>query len=109
MSSPLNLRLLPNEHWWGGAVVDGHHMPLRAVAFERDLMDMGGNQAMPLLISNRGRSIWSEDPFHFRFGDATVVAESSQNCQSPIVIRDDANDLRGALLAAVANYFPPTG
>jgi alpha-glucosidase (family GH31 glycosyl hydrolase) len=109
MRSPITLRLLPKEHWWGGAVVDGHHMPMGAVAFERDLMDMGGNQAMPLLISSRGRSIWSEDPFRFRFADTTLIAEPSQNCRSPIVVRDDASDLRGAFIAAATNHFPPTG
>jgi hypothetical protein len=60
--------LLEGEGFWGGCVTDGRAMPFGKATFERDLYgNTGGNQAQPLLISNKGRYIWSEEPFNSRF------------------------------------------
>jgi alpha-glucosidase (family GH31 glycosyl hydrolase) len=100
----MDVALLPGERWWGGAVADGHQMPFRA-GFRRDLQDPGENQAMPLLLSNRGRYIWSDEPFAFEVTD-TVVAINSRN-GAPIEIRNGEDGLAGALAAASAAHFPP--
>src|SRR5690349_23484377 len=70
----LTLPLLPDERWWGGAVADGQLMPFGARPHRRDLARSAGitgdpragnNQSAPLLLSNRGRFVWSERPFAF--------------------------------------------
>ena len=70
--------LLPDERWYGGLSVDGYRMPYTAGSdIERDLYgNNGGNQAQPLLISDKGRYVWSEDPFSYtiRNGHIEVVA-----------------------------------
>src|SRR5215475_415113 len=109
MASRIDVRLLPGERWWGGQVVDGHEMPFGGATFERDLIDLGGNQAMPFLISNRGRTVWSENPFRFRFSEGSLLAESSEGIDSPIELRQDGTDLRGAFTAASRRYFPAQG
>lgn len=58
--SELNLALLPNESWWGGAVTLGSQMPFGAKPLEINLRgDNRGNQYAPLLISSKGRYAWS--------------------------------------------------
>jgi alpha-glucosidase (family GH31 glycosyl hydrolase) len=109
MGKPMDVRLLPGERWWGGAVIDGLEMPMGDAPFECDLSDLRGNQAMPLLISNHGRSVWSEEPFHFRFAGGSLSAWSSQGLESPIILGQNGDDLRSAFLGAAAKYFPPTG
>jgi alpha-glucosidase (family GH31 glycosyl hydrolase) len=109
MTNRIDSRLLPGEQWWGGCVFDGHLMPFGDSPIERNLYDMRGNQAMPLLISSRGRFIWSEDPFRFQFADGTLVAEPNEGIESPILLKQDGTDLRSALLAAAKRYFPPVG
>jgi hypothetical protein len=71
---PAHQRLHPDavtgERWWGGAVADGQLMPFGA-RHRRDLGRsagiagedngrFGNNQSAPLLLSTRGRFIWSE-------------------------------------------------
>jgi len=59
----LELKLEVGEYWWGGPQRDGRQMPYGAAKFSRNLHgDNGGNQAQPLLISNRGRYVWSGQP-----------------------------------------------
>jgi alpha-glucosidase (family GH31 glycosyl hydrolase) len=108
MGQEIDVKLLPAEHWWGGLVVDGHEMPLGDRPFERDLMEMRGNQAMPLLLSSHGRSIWSEDPFQFRFSEGALHAEPSRGLTNTVQLRHDGHDLRSGFLAAASRYFPPT-
>lgn len=51
------------EKWYGGAVNDAHLMPFKD-GYSLDMYgDTRGNQAVPLLISTKGRFIWSEEPF----------------------------------------------
>jgi alpha-glucosidase (family GH31 glycosyl hydrolase) len=109
MGARVDVRLLPGERWWGGLVVDGINMPFDTGPFDRDLSDLNGNQAMPLLISSHGRSIWSEDPFQFRFEDGSLSVQPSHGLANPIVLRHDASDLRGAFKGAAARWFAPTG
>jgi hypothetical protein len=71
------LTLLEAESFWGGCVTDGRSMPFGAADFERDLYgDTRGNQAQPLLISDRGRYVWCVEPFKFTFKDGTLTVES---------------------------------
>ncbi|MFS0636813.1 hypothetical protein AB1K84_12990 [Mesobacillus foraminis] len=43
-------------------------MPFGKEDFETDFsLDLDGDQGCPLLVSNKGRFIWSEAPFYFSF------------------------------------------
>ncbi|HEY8717260.1 glycoside hydrolase family 31 protein [Pengzhenrongella sp.] len=116
----LELALLPDELWWGGAVADGQQMPFGASAHRRDLATSQGfllegddthgcNQSAPLLVSTRGRYIWSEQPFTFAFdGDGTLTVDGSD-----VAIGQghgpDSGSLAGAFRAASRRHFPPSG
>jgi alpha-glucosidase (family GH31 glycosyl hydrolase) len=101
------LELLPSERWWGGRVADGTVMPYGLQAFEVNLgTDLNANQGCPLLLSNRGRFVWSERAFTFRFSaDGTLSIEG----EAEIETGEGYETLRGAFKHVSATYFPPSG
>ena len=59
------IKMLKDEYWWGGSINLGHEMPYTA---DSDCyFDLNGgrenDQFAPLLVSNKGRYIWSEESF----------------------------------------------
>jgi len=101
-----DVAVLPGERWWGGVVADGHAMPFQS-GYRRNLDDAAKNQVMPLLVSNRGRYIWSDEPFAFELSNGVVAIEPRDG--TPVRVCDGYNDLAGALTAAGAAHFPPDG
>ena len=101
------IALLPGEYWWGGAVQDGPFMPYGDAPYHFDLRPkLAGNQAAPLLLSSKGRYVWSERAFAFRFQQRTLVIE---NALAKIEHGEGFKDLRGAYRAASRRFFPPSG
>ncbi len=103
--SAIRVEVLPGERWYGGCIHDGVNMPF-AAGFTRDLLDQLGNQVQPLLLSNRGRWIWSDKPFTF-----TVEAGAIAFGHAPagIHLGQAGHDLRGAVMGAAQKHFPPSG
>jgi len=95
----------PGELWWGGCIDDGHRMPF-AAGFSRRLLDQRGNQVQPLLVSDRGRWIWSEAPFTFRIADDAIVVSDTW---APIQVGGPGGGLRAACRDAATRFFPPQG
>ena len=59
---------LDDEYWWGGLITDAENMPYHRETVSRiDLEKDRKTQAAPLYLSNKGRYIWSEDPFIIEF------------------------------------------
>ncbi|NOU79460.1 glycoside hydrolase [Paenibacillus sp. LMG 31459] len=98
------IKLLPGEYWWGGRTADGRSMPYGLTLFKADLDENhNGNQACPLLISSRGRYLWSEEPFEFQFEpDYLTVAGKGE-----LIIGEGYNSLRGAFGHVSRTFFPP--
>ncbi len=100
--------LLEDEHWWAGVISQSHLMPFTAASqFEFDFLDdTAGNQAQPLLISDKGRYIWSDKPFRFRFDKGLLQVWSD-----PGGLRFSSGhaSLREAYRAASRSCFPPSG
>jgi alpha-glucosidase (family GH31 glycosyl hydrolase) len=91
------------EKWFGGAINDAHLMPFQN-GYALDMNgDTRGNQAAPLLISTKGRFIWSEAPFTFRFGQDTLQITGAK---AGLTIDSTAGDLRQAFLRASKRFFP---
>ncbi len=73
----LEFKVLEDEQWWAGAVAQSHLMPIHEQRFEFDFFgNIAGNQGQPLLLSNKGRYVWSEDPFKFQFSNKVLKVES---------------------------------
>jgi alpha-glucosidase (family GH31 glycosyl hydrolase) len=95
------------ERWWGGAVAQAHNGPFGASSFAVDLFgDNKGNQSQPLLISNHGRYVWSNEPFAFSFRHDTLLI---QKTHGRIQQGRAGTNLRDAYRYVSRNYFPPSG
>jgi hypothetical protein len=91
------------EKWYGGAVNEAHLMPFKE-GYSLDMYgDTRGNQAVPLLISTKGRFIWSEEPFKFAFEKNRLVIS---NAKSALTIDSAGKNLREAFSNASKRFFP---
>jgi len=100
--------ILQDEYWWGGLSAIGHNTPYDLKTIEsHDLWgDNAGNQAQPLLLSSKGRYVWSESPIKYSFdsGKITVTTRKGE-----IEFGSAGKNLRDAYNFAVVNFFPPNG
>jgi len=97
-----------DEHWWVGLITDSHKFPLTAQSsYSFDFFgNTAGNQGQPLLVSNKGRYIWNEQPFSFTVEDGRIKA----TCQLADFQSGDAGStLKEAYLYCSKNFFPPSG
>ena len=63
----LDLDIIKGEYWWGGLSTEGHNTPYDAdseVSHDQWANDEG-NQAQPILLSNKGRYVWSNTPIKY--------------------------------------------
>lgn len=100
------LILSPDEKVWAGVISDGAIMPLKTGY----TMDFKGNnksnQAQPLILTNKGQYIWSEQPFAFVIKDQEVEVVS---LFGEVVVGKAGNTLREARKYVADTYFPAAG
>ena len=103
----LTVQMLENEYWWAGYVSRGHEMPYhKASVCSFDLNGEEGNdQFMPLMLSSKGRYIWSEDPFRADIAGGTITLYGSDDLK----LYEGYENLRGAYLSACQAHFPFSG
>ena len=69
----IEIPLEKGEKVWSGIVNDGCNMPI-VLGKAYDLYgDNFGNQVQPLLLTNKGQYIWSEEPFKFQVADNKII------------------------------------
>lgn len=95
-----------DEYWWGGSVIFGTQMPFGKKEFSFDLSDHTGNQNSPVLISNKGRWVWSEKPFAYSFSNDSLRIS---NIIGNIHIGVAGNNLKEAYAYCSKNFFPTSG
>ena len=62
--------------WWAGIVEHGFQMPLADGYSASTCGNNYQNQVQPLLLSDQGDVIWSEEPFNIRFKQGSLMVES---------------------------------
>ncbi len=107
---------LANERWYGAYTAKAFcNTPLKDLTFQpyeanekkKDLAtDNRGNQAAPFLLSNKGRYVWSNEPFSFELKEGVLSVYSEVEKVQPIVA---GKTLRDAYVAAKDKYFPASG
>ncbi|MDR1004808.1 MAG: glycoside hydrolase family 31 protein [Prevotellaceae bacterium] len=103
----LRIEPLADEYWWGGVVALGRRMPYLHPLGEVDLSRDGyNNQLVPLLLSSKGRYVWSDRPFRFTVGERSIVL-TADSPLPPIAVA--GSTLRDAYLDACRKHFPPSG
>jgi alpha-glucosidase len=102
--------LLPDEHWYGGLSVDGHLMPYTSTSdIERNLYgNNAGNQAQPLLISDKGRYLWSEQPFRYAIKDGHIEVTAHEGL-GELTIGTRGGNLREVYAYVSKEFFPSNG
>ncbi len=96
-----------DELWWGGFVAKGSQMPYLLPTGKLDLSKKNfNNQGAPLLVSNKGRYIWSDNAFKFEINEAGIKIESEYEAVRPVRA---GSTLREAYLEACKKHFPPSG
>lgn len=100
------LPLLPGEKLWAGVVNHGYKMPL-SDDYSADFSDDNyGNQTQPLLLSNKGRYVWCEEPFRFEIRRDTLYL---QEYDSPIQTGFIGSTLADVQRGASRKFFPAWG
>lgn len=102
----VEIKMLPGEHWWGLATGLGKNMPF--VELDHfDLMTQNQtNQSAPLLISDMGRYIWSDQPFRVVIKDGAILLNSDYE---RIQVEQAGKTLREAFLNVCSKHFHPSG
>ena len=101
------IKSLDGEKWWGLATARGHLMPFTDDVKNIDLnVRHFGNQAAPLLISNKGRYIWGEKPFAMSMKNGNLILESKFEKFEPV---QAGKTLKDAYLSASNKHFAPDG
>jgi alpha-glucosidase len=99
-----SIDILPNEKWYGGAVDDGYKTPF-ANGYSLNLYgNCRGNQAVPFLLSSKGRYIWSEEPFSFDVVDGKLILTKHA---TDLQLDSAGSTLAEAYTAAMHKHFPP--
>lgn len=102
----IQLQALQDEYWWGGAIHDGVRMPYGTEAAEGDLSHLLENSGSPVLVSSRGRYVWHDRPFKFRFEEGSLEIVSD----GEVAVGEAADGtLAQAYREASGRYFPAQG
>lgn len=104
----LNLTIDKNEFWWGGLSSQGRNTPYDNTSEVRlDLYgDNMGNQSSSLLLSSKGRYVWSESPIKYTFDKGHIHISVREGV---ILSGKEGKTLRSAYDYASKNFFPPNG
>lgn len=104
----LQLKIEADEYWWGGLSSKGHETPYDASSkVEYDLWGANmGNQAQPLLLSSKGRYVWSEEPIKYAFDKGTLTVTTRKG---KIESGTAGKHLRDAYNHVARTYFPSDG
>jgi alpha-glucosidase (family GH31 glycosyl hydrolase) len=105
----LEITIEADETWWAGVISESHRMPFdrSSAPFEIDLLgNTAGNQVQPLLLSTKGRYVWSEEPFRLVVRDGRIRLVSDLG---PMQSGRDGSTLREAALHAARSFFPASG
>lgn len=102
----LTVKTNDDTQWWAGIIREGHKMPLQP-GYEADLYgNCWRNQLQPLLLSDSGELIWSEEPFRFQYTTDSIILDKAY---AKLEYHKPGKTLREAYLYASENYFPPSG
>ncbi len=104
---------LEGERWWGAVVEMGHLQPFldfdsgRKSGGPYDLGTQGScGFTAPLLLSSKGRYVWSERPFAFSFDNGVLTIVSRYGRVEPVTA---GKNLKDAYLSACQDHFPFDG
>lgn len=72
----MEIRLDEDELIWGGKIADGQYMPFRDSS-RLTLYENGGNQVQPLILTSKGRYVWSDQPYKYRIEGGVLYIDEA--------------------------------
>ncbi len=102
------VKFLPKERWYGGNVVLGSILPIRAGKpyYINDYTNRLYNQSAPFYVSTKGRYVWCDSGMKVKVIANKIIFKSNK---SEIYLHDGYHNLRNAYLEASKRYFPANG
>jgi len=102
------VQMLPGECWWGLCSNFGRQMPFTAKTdFKCDLrVSSYGHQSMSLLVSDKGRALWCNEPVEATILDGRIKFVSDD---SGIMFVTVGTTLADAFRYAASHWFPSSG
>ena len=97
---------LDGEKWYGAVMMDGDKQPFTDFPMFDLANQCHDGQTASLLVSSKGRYIWSEKPFAFSFINGDIHLDNLSERISPV---SAGNTLREAYLAAAREHLPFDG
>ncbi len=94
-----------DESVWGGKIADGQYMPFRDSSY-LTLFENGGNQVQPLILTSKGRYVWSDQPFKYHIKDGVLYVD---NALAEINTAKVGTSLADAYRFAQKAFFPVEG
>ncbi|WP_439130881.1 glycoside hydrolase family 31 protein [Polaribacter sp.] len=104
----VEIKIEKDEYWWAGLSSLGNQTPYtNQTNFSFDLYgDNKGNQAQPLLLSSKGRYVWSEDPIKYSFSDGLLTVTSKTG---EILTGQEGDNLKSVYNYVSNKFFPSNG
>ncbi|NJK95035.1 MAG: hypothetical protein HC905_09100 [Bacteroidales bacterium] len=105
-SSEIRIKLQQGEKLWSGAIKEGHKMPF-GEGYQFDFYANNQyNQIQPLIISNQGLWVWSEEPYAFKIVNNELIISKAFG---EIKQGKSGNTLASARSYASSAFFPASG
>jgi alpha-glucosidase (family GH31 glycosyl hydrolase) len=102
----LTIQVENNALWWTGIINDGYKMPLKK-EYQADFNNWNyGNQVQPLMLSNTGEIIWSEQPYSINYVPGKLIVKGNG---VNFKYHKAGQSLKEAYSFASKTYFPASG
>jgi len=100
------INLAPDEKVWAGVINDGPLMPFASDYTMDFYANNKANQLQPLIVTNKGQFVWSEQPYSFEIKDLTIIIRDTSR---RVVTGKSGNTLAEVQEYVRQNYFPSSG
>ena len=106
ITKSIKIPLEKGEKIWSGLIRDAHKMPLK-LGYKFDFYnDIQSNQSQPLILTNKGRYVWSEEPYAFELKANYLIIS---NIHAKIESGKHGNNLPEVQRYVAQKYFPASG
>ena len=102
----IKIELIEGEKIWSGTITDGDKMPLPDKYQFNFYANNQGNQTQPLILSNKGLYVWSEQPYKFEIRNSEIIIADNYG---KVEYGRKGNTLKEARQFASENFFPASG
>jgi len=100
----MKITMLEGEYWYGMAAIHGTKFPLNAQSSYawHPTANYTGNQESPILLSSKGRYLWSDKPYDVDVENGVITVT---NAAEDFVLSEGHGTLRAAFSDASAAMF----